>query len=37
MTPFVPFKGNVRGFVYDVQTGLLNEVFLEDSVAAKPD
>lgn len=37
MTPFVPFKENVRGFVYDVQTGLLNEVFLEDSVAAKPD
>lgn len=30
MTPFVPFKGNVRGFVYDVQTGLLEEVFLDD-------
>ena len=37
MTPFVPFKGHVRGFVYDVQTGLLNEVFLDDAVAADPD
>ena len=37
MTPFVLFKGNVRGFVYDVQTGLLNEVLLEDSGAADPD
>jgi carbonic anhydrase len=26
MTPFVPFKGHVRGFVYDVQTGLIDEV-----------
>jgi carbonic anhydrase len=30
MTPFVPFKGDVRGFVYDVQTGLLNEVSVDD-------
>lgn len=34
MTPFVPFKGNVRGFVYDVQTGLLEEVFAEDDHAS---
>lgn len=26
MTPFVPFKDHVRGFVYDVATGLLDEV-----------
>jgi carbonic anhydrase len=34
MTPFVPFKGHVRGFVYDVQTGLLEEVFVDDDAAA---
>ena len=37
MTPFVPFKGNVRGFRLRRADRLLNEVFLEDSVAAKPD
>jgi carbonic anhydrase len=26
MTPFVPYKEHVRGFVYDVDTGLLHEV-----------
>ncbi|MGA9277927.1 beta-class carbonic anhydrase [Ilumatobacter sp.] len=31
MTPFVPFKDHVRGFVYDVTTGLLNEVRLDDT------
>jgi carbonic anhydrase len=30
MTPFVPFKDHVSGFVYDVQTGLLDEVHLDD-------
>jgi carbonic anhydrase len=25
-SPFIPRKDRVRGFVYDVQTGLLNEV-----------
>ena len=30
MTPFVPHKDFVRGFVYDVDTGLLHEVTLED-------
>jgi carbonic anhydrase len=25
-TPFVPYKQHIRGFVYDVDTGLLNEV-----------
>jgi len=25
-SPFVPHKSNVRGFVYDVRTGKLNEV-----------
>jgi carbonic anhydrase len=25
-TPFVPYKQHLRGFVYDVDTGLLNEV-----------
>jgi carbonic anhydrase len=28
MTPFLPHLGDVRGFVYDVDTGLLNEVTL---------
>lgn len=26
LTPFIPHKGDVRGFVYDVTTGALNEV-----------
>jgi carbonic anhydrase len=26
MSPFVPHKDNVRGFVYDVDTGELHEV-----------
>ncbi len=25
-SPFVPYKENIRGFVYDVETGRLNEV-----------
>lgn len=25
-SPFVPYKDNIRGFVYDVETGRLNEV-----------
>ena len=25
-TPFIPHKEHIRGFVYDVDTGLLNEV-----------
>jgi carbonic anhydrase len=29
LTPFVPHKDNIRGFVYDVDTGLLDEVELE--------
>jgi len=30
MTPFIPFKEHVRGFVYDVGTGLLHEVHPND-------
>ncbi len=30
MTPFVPHKNHVRGFVYDVDSGRLNEVSLDD-------
>ena len=26
MTPFIPYKDQVRGFVYDVEDGLLKEV-----------
>jgi hypothetical protein len=26
MTPFVPYRDHVRGFVYDVATGVLHEV-----------
>jgi carbonic anhydrase len=26
LTPFIPHKEHIRGFVYDVDTGLLNEV-----------
>lgn len=29
MTPFIVHKDNIRGFVYDVKDGLLNEVTLE--------
>jgi carbonic anhydrase len=25
-SPFIPHKSSIRGFVYDVRTGLLNEV-----------
>jgi carbonic anhydrase len=32
MTPFIPFKDNVRGFVYDVEDGLLKEATLADPV-----
>lgn len=31
LTPFVPYKQHIRGFVYDVDTGLINEV--SDDVA----
>lgn len=31
MTPFVALKDHVRGFVYDVTTGLLEEVRLEET------
>jgi carbonic anhydrase len=30
LTPFIPFKEHIRGFVYDVQSGLLHEVRLDD-------
>ena len=30
MTPFIPHKEHVRGFVYDVDTGVLNEVHPDD-------
>ncbi len=30
MTPFVPHKDHVRGFVYDVLTGRINEVALDE-------
>ena len=32
MTPFIPHKEHVRGFVYDVLTGRINEVSLDDSI-----
>ncbi len=25
-SPFIPVKDNIRGFIYDVKTGRLNEV-----------
>jgi carbonic anhydrase len=31
LTPFVPHKDHIRGFVYDVDTGLLDEVQLDDA------
>jgi carbonic anhydrase len=40
MTPFIPHKEHIRGFVYDVSAGLLHGVDLshqhDDSVAATP-
>jgi carbonic anhydrase len=30
MTPFVPYRDEIRGFVYDVDSGKLDEVLLED-------
>lgn len=30
MTPFVPHKDHIRGFVYDVLTGRINEVSLDE-------
>jgi len=30
MTPFIPHKDHIRGFVYDVSTGLLDEVGRDD-------
>lgn len=32
-SPFVPFRDNVRGFVFDVETGLMREVCPEVSAA----
>ena len=32
--PYVPHKDNIRGFVYDVETGLLNEVADQDFISA---
>jgi carbonic anhydrase len=29
MTPFIPHKDHLRGFVYDVDTGVLDEVFAD--------
>jgi len=34
LTPFVPHKDHVRGFVYDVSTGRINEVSFDDQGAA---
>ncbi len=31
LTPFIPHKDNIRGFVYDVKTGMINEVNAADS------
>jgi carbonic anhydrase len=31
MTPFVPYKDHVRGFVYDVLTGLIEEVHTDSA------
>jgi len=31
MTPFVPYKEHIRGFVYDVGTGVLHEVDSSDA------
>jgi len=33
-SPFLPYHDQIRGFVYDVETGYLNEVFLTDSASA---
>jgi carbonic anhydrase len=30
MTPFLPYKENIRGFVYDVDSGRLDEVTVDD-------
>ncbi len=30
LTPFIPHKDHVRGFVYDVSTGRINEVSFDD-------
>ncbi len=31
LTPFIPYKDNIRGFVYDVKTGMINEVLAGNS------
>ena len=31
LTPFIPHKDNIRGFVYDVRTGMINEVAPDNS------
>lgn len=33
-SPFLPHRDKIRGFVYDVRTGLLNEVFVDRADAA---
>jgi carbonic anhydrase len=35
-TPFVAYKEHIRGFVYDVTTGALSEVTLNDGVDSAP-
>jgi carbonic anhydrase len=34
-SPFIPRKDKVRGFIYDVKSGRLNEVAVEAATAAK--
>ena len=35
-TPFVSYKENIRGFVYDVETGALHEVTLSGGINPEP-
>jgi hypothetical protein len=32
MTPFIPHKDDIRGFVYDVTDGLLHEVTADGTI-----
>ncbi len=34
-SPFLPYRDKIRGFVYDVTTGLLNEVFADRADTSK--
>ena len=34
MNPFVPYKDHIRGFVFDVETGRLHEVEVDDDATA---